>query len=160
MELCWCCRSCAEIVCDCTQCLVQIVASFVAGILWIAYIAVMISSTLVTANDEKLLKTDEGELYYKTLPIVSCVIPNPIGPYLSANNGECTKKASTSTNGFDIIAQLCENSLWFIEQFNVAFYLGIFIWVCWFGVAILFCFGKRCLKGASKCCDYTLCCGN
>ena len=105
----------------------------------------MITATVVVAKDAKFLETANGELYYKTIPIVSCILPNPIGPYLTLKEGECSK-----------INKPCGNAD-VLKQFEYAFYLGIFIWVCWFGVTIIFCFGKGCLKAVSKCCTYTLC---
>ena len=49
----------------------------------------MIMGVVDSIQDEKALEKENGSLYYKILPIVSIVVPNPITAGIVAYTPEC-----------------------------------------------------------------------
>merc|ERR1712035_15152 len=118
-------------ICKCTKCILHLLLAIVNIGIFLVYEGLCISAAISASNDELALTIPDGKTYFKTLPIVSCIIPNPITTYITGYGSDCEKYRNCDAE--------------YIKQTQAAFYLSI---VLWFGSCILSlvmcCFEKVC----------------
>merc|ERR1712071_673363 len=118
-------------ICKCTKCLLHIVLAVLNIAIFLVYEYLCISAAINGADDKIATNLPDGKTYYQTLPIVSCVIPNPITTYITGYGANCEQCFN------------CDSD--YVKQSQAAFWLAI---VLWFGSCILSlvmcCFEKLC----------------